>query len=128
MSSAGGRAGTASGNVYSSTYSASYVVRPTFIVDSYFGYTQSNSNHNPVRQIEKIGQSSGCREPTSRRFGRRLADFQVTNYGDLGTPGGSSALRYDDTQYEYTANAKLDQVGAQRPLRRRYFQVRAESL
>ena len=31
--------------------------------------------------------------------------FTVTNYGDLGTPGGSSALRYADTQYEYTANA-----------------------
>ena len=50
---------SASGDVYSSTYSASYVIRPTLVVDSYFGYTQSNSNHDPVRQSEKLGQMLG---------------------------------------------------------------------
>jgi outer membrane receptor protein involved in Fe transport len=104
VSSAGGRAGTAGGNVYSSTYSASYVVRPTFIVDSYFGYTQSNSDHNPVRQSEKIGQSLGLPGTNVGDLAGGWPTFTVTNYGDLGTPGGSSTLRYADTQYEYTAN------------------------
>lgn len=104
VSTAGGRAGTASGNVYSSTYSASYVFRPTFIVDSYFGYTQSNSNHDPIRQSEKIGQALGLPGTNVTDLAGGWPAFTVANYGDLGTPGGSSALRYADTQYEYTAN------------------------
>ena len=32
-------------------------------------------------------------------------DFQVASYSDVGTPGGSSTLRYQDSQFEYTANA-----------------------
>lgn len=104
VSAAGGRAGNASGDVYSSTYSASYVLRPTFIVDSYFGYTESNSNHDPIRQSEKIGQSLGLPGTNVTDLAGGWPAFTVANYGDLGTPGGSSALRYNDTQYEYTAN------------------------
>ena len=37
VASAGGRAGTAHGDVYSMTYSGSYIVHPTLIIDSYFG-------------------------------------------------------------------------------------------
>jgi hypothetical protein len=104
VSTAGGRAGVASGNVYSSTYSASYVIRPTLVVDSYFGYTQSDSNHDPVRQSEKIGQTLGLPGTNLTDLAGGWPVFQVANYADLGTPGGSSALRYNDRQYEYTAN------------------------
>jgi hypothetical protein len=55
VASAGGRAGHAFGDVYSTTYSASYVVNPNFLLDSYFGWTQSNSNHNSVRLGTNIG-------------------------------------------------------------------------
>src|SRR5215831_2800671 len=40
VASAGGRAGTAHGDVYSMTYSGSYIAKPNLVVDSYFGYTK----------------------------------------------------------------------------------------
>ena len=56
----------ADGDVYSMTYSASYVVRPNFIVDSYFGYTKSATNHDPVAPDQKIGATTlwACRART----------------------------------------------------------------
>ena len=89
VSTAGGRAGLASGDVYSSTYSASYVIRPTLVVDSYFGYTQSNSNHDPVRQSEKLGQMLGLPGTNLTDLAGGWPAFQIANYADLGTPGGS---------------------------------------
>jgi hypothetical protein len=106
VAAAGGRAGVAGGDVYSSTYSASYMVRPNFIVDSYFGYTKSATSHNPVLQDQKIGSTTlGLPGTNLTPEAGGWPDFQITSYTDVGTPGGSSALRYNDTQYEYTANA-----------------------
>ena len=107
VSTAGGRAGHAYGNVYSTTYSATYVLTPTFLIDSYFGWTQSNSNHDPVRLGTNVGSDilgiPGTNGPNRLYSG--WPDFQVTTYSDLGTPGSSSPLRYADSQFEYTANA-----------------------
>jgi outer membrane receptor protein involved in Fe transport len=106
VASAGGRAGLADGDVYSSTLSASYTVRPNLIVDSYFGYTKSATNHNPVLQNQKIGATTlGLPGTNLTPEAGGWPDFQISSYTDVGTPGGSSALRYNDTQYEYTTNA-----------------------
>lgn len=106
VASAGGRAGTAHGDVYSMTYSGSYIVRPTLIVDSYFGYTKSVSDHDPVGLDQQIGlKVLGLPGTNVTPFAGGWPDFQVSSYSDVGTPGGSSTLRYRDSQFEYTANA-----------------------
>ncbi|MBV9082967.1 MAG: TonB-dependent receptor, partial [Acidobacteriaceae bacterium] len=107
VASAGGRAGHAFGDVYSTTYSANYVVSPTVLVDSYFGWTLSNSNHDPVRLGTNVGLDvlgiPGTNGPNLLYSG--WPDFQVSSYADIGTPTASSPLRYADSQFEYTANA-----------------------
>jgi hypothetical protein len=106
VASAGGRAGTAHGNVYSMTFSGSYVARPNFIIDSYFGYTKSVSDHDPVGLDQQIGlKVLGLPGTNVTPLAGGWPDFQVSSYSDVGTPGGSSTLRYRDTQFEYTANA-----------------------
>jgi hypothetical protein len=106
VASAGGRAGTAHGNVYSMTYSGSYIAKPNFVVDSYFGYTKSSSDHDPVGLDQQIGlKVLGLPGTNLTPFAGGWPDFQVSSYSDVGTPGSSSTLRYRDTQFEYTANA-----------------------
>lgn len=107
VASAGGRAGHAYGNVYSTTYSAAYILRPNFLIDSYFGWTRSESNHDPVRLGQNIGLDVLGIPGTngSNRLYSGWPDFQVSSYADIGTPTGSSPLRYADSQFEYTANA-----------------------
>ena len=105
VSSAGGRAGTASGNVYSMTYSANYLVKPNFIIDGYLGYTRNDTVHNPVRQDEQIGKALGLPGTNLTPEAGGWPDFQISSYQEVGTPGGSSALRYNDRSWEYTANA-----------------------
>ena len=105
--SAGGRAGHAFGNVYSTTVSANYVVNPRFIIDSYFGWTQTSSNHDPVGLDKNVGldvlgiPGTNSNGPLSGGW----PTFTVSSFSDVGTPGGSTALRYNDTAFEYTANA-----------------------
>src|SRR5215471_4891183 len=106
VASAGGRAGTAHGDVYSMTYSGSYIVRPNLVVDSYFGYTKSVSDHDPVGLDQQIGlKVLGLPGTNVTPFAGGWPDFQVSSYSDVGTPGSSSTLRYRDSQFEYTANA-----------------------
>jgi outer membrane receptor protein involved in Fe transport len=113
VSTAGGRAGRAFGDVYSTTYSAVYVVSPAFLVDSYFGWTQSNSNHDSVRLGTNIGLDVLGIPGTngSNPLYSGWPDFQVSSYSDLGTPTGSSPLRYGDSQFEYVANGSWTKSG-----------------
>jgi outer membrane receptor protein involved in Fe transport len=111
VASAGGRAGTASGNVYSMTYSANYIVKPNLIIDGYFGYTRNDTAHNPVRQDETIGKSLGLPGTNLTPEAGGWPDFQISTYSDVGTPGSSSALRYNDRSFEYTANASWTRSG-----------------
>ena len=107
--SAGGRAGRAYGNVFSTTYSATYAATPSFVVDSYFGWTRTASNHDPVGLDRKVGSEILGIPGTNNNgpFSAGSPAFSVSSFSDLGTPAGSSALRYDDRNFEYTANASL---------------------
>lgn len=105
--SAGGRAGHAYGDVYSTTVSASYIVTPKFVVDSYFGWTETASNHDPVGLDKNVGLDVLGIPGTNSNgpFSAGWPTFSISSFSDIGTPGGSTALRYDDTAYEYTGNA-----------------------
>ena len=93
--------------LFSTTYSLTYLLRPTFVIDSYVGWTRSSSNHDPVRLDENVGldvlgiPGTNSSNPLAGGWPR----FSITSYTDIGTPGGSTALRYNDSQFEYTANA-----------------------
>jgi Carboxypeptidase regulatory-like domain/TonB dependent receptor-like, beta-barrel len=110
VSSAGGKIGNGFGNTYSTTLSATYVVRPSLIVDGYFGWTIENTNQEPPRIDENLGQTflglPGTNGPT-RSYGG-WPQISVNSYATLGNPGSGSAggpIYYKDRQYQYTANA-----------------------
>lgn len=105
-SGAGGRAGLAHGNVYSTTYSLSYVVNPALVLDAYVGWQLTKTNHDPVRLDEKLGVdflgipgTNGAAE-----LAGGWPRFSISNYTDIGTQGNSTAIRYNDWQYEIVGN------------------------
>jgi outer membrane receptor protein involved in Fe transport len=110
VSSAGGKIGNGFGNVYSTTFSGTYVAKPTFIVDSYFGITIANNNQEPPRLGENLGLTllglPGTNGPT-RAYGG-WPEFLIDNYSALGNPGSGGTggpIIYKDSNYQYTANA-----------------------
>src|SRR5262245_33545884 len=104
--STGGRAGLASGNVYSSTYSLNYVFSPTFVVDTYVGWQYTKTGHDPVRLDEKLGSDFlGIPGTNGPKLAGGWPRFSITNYTDIGTQGNSTAIRYNDWQYEIVGNA-----------------------
>src|SRR5262245_56176031 len=104
--SSGGRAGHAFGNVYSTTYSLSYVFTPSFVVDTYIGWQSTNTSHDPVRMDENLGTDFlGIPGTNGPALAGGWPRFSITNYTDIGTQGNSTALRYKDWQYEIVGNA-----------------------
>lgn len=102
----GGRAGLAFGDVYSTTYSLSYVFTPSFVVDTYVGWQSTNTSHDPVRLDEKLGTDFlGIPGTNGPALSGGWPRFSITNYTDIGTQGNSTALRYKDWQYEIVGNA-----------------------
>jgi hypothetical protein len=53
---AGGQAGFATGHSTSITAAGTYVLRPNFLIDAYFGYTRMQADSRQPRLDEKIGQ------------------------------------------------------------------------
>jgi outer membrane receptor protein involved in Fe transport len=110
VSSAGGKIGNGWGNVYSTTFSGTYAVKPNLIIDSYFGITLMYTNQEPPRLDENLGLNllglPGTNGPT-RGYGG-WPQFSIDNYSALGNPGGGSTggpIYYKDSNYQYTANA-----------------------
>jgi hypothetical protein len=123
VASAGGRAGTASGNVYSMTYSANYVVKPNLVVDGYFGYTRNDTVHNPVRQDEPIGTKTlglPGTNLTPEAGGWRISSSPPSRNSERRGVVGATLQR---PVVGVHGECKLDQVGTQFPLWRGCFQV-----
>src|SRR5260370_20739678 len=55
VSDAAGNPGKGFGGTWSSTLAATYILKPTFIIDAYFGYTLMDTNVEQPRLDEKIG-------------------------------------------------------------------------
>jgi outer membrane receptor protein involved in Fe transport len=110
VNSAAGKMGIGYGDTYTVTGSASYVIAPNLIVDTYTGITLIYSYSDPPRVNEKLGLDflgiPGTNGP-SREYGG-WPQFSVTNYSPIGNPGsGGAAGPYVDEnwQVQYTANA-----------------------
>ena len=110
VSSFAGKLGPGYGNVYTMSYSGTYVARPSFVVDSYFAWTSVNFNAEPPRLDEKLGLDylglPGTNGP-DRLYGG-WPQFNITSYANLGNPGfgGDGGPVFDaNRQTQYTANA-----------------------
>jgi outer membrane receptor protein involved in Fe transport len=110
VNSAAGKMGKGTGDTYTITGSASYVLAPNFVIDAYTGITLINSYSNPPRVDEKLGLEylgiPGTNGPDKVYGG--WPQFSVTNYASIGNPGsGGAAGPYVDEnwQVQYTANA-----------------------
>src|SRR5579875_332238 len=108
VSSTGGRAGTGFGDVYSSTFSGTYIASPNLVIDSYFSVTQVGTNSEPPGLDQNLGLTllgiPGTNGP-SRAYGG-LPEFEVTGFTTLGNAGSAGGpIYYDDRQYGYSASA-----------------------
>jgi outer membrane receptor protein involved in Fe transport len=110
VSSAAGKLGPGYGDTYSLTFSSTYTIRPTFILDGYFSWTGINTNAEPPRLDENLGRDylglPGTNGP-SREYGG-WPQFNVTSYANMGNPGSGSAggpVVERNRQRQYTLNA-----------------------
>jgi Carboxypeptidase regulatory-like domain/TonB dependent receptor-like, beta-barrel len=107
--SAGGREGRGFGTILNGTVSANYTVSPTFLVDTYFGFTRLDTAAEAPRMDENIGRDVLGIPGTNGAEGERVyggyPSFAVTNYANFGK--ANSPIYYLDPAYEYVANASL---------------------
>jgi len=109
ISSAGGNVGTAVGQTYSTTIASTYVLTPTFIIDSYFGFTQMNTkveqpglDQNFGRDLLKLPGTNG-----TRTFEGGWPRFSVANFTNFGIPDAFMPYNRRDPQFQYVANGNL---------------------
>lgn len=108
VSSAGGRAGHAFGDVYSTTFSGTYLARSNFIVDSHFNASLMGTNSEPLDAGTNVGLNLGI--PGTNGSGRQYSGwpwFNISDYGTVGNAGnsGGGLIYYNDDSYQYSLNA-----------------------
>jgi hypothetical protein len=105
--SAGGREGRGFGTVLNGTISANYVVSPSFVFDTHFGFTRLDTAAEPPRMDENVGRDVLGIPGTNGAQGERVyggyPSFSVSSYDNFGKQ--SSPIYYLDPAYEYVANA-----------------------
>lgn len=104
---AGGQVGRATGKSYSTTFAGTYVVKPTFIIDAYFGWTRMQGDSRQPRLDEKVGldvfKLPGTNGP--RFFEGGMPQFQVAGFSNFGHPNNFMPYINRDPQFQYVANA-----------------------
>lgn len=107
-----------SGKTYGTTgnmaVGATYVLKPTFILDGNFGYTAYDANSEERGLGENIGRDVFGIPGTNgtRRFESGFPRFSVSNYAVMGAQGSSSRPFYNrDPRYQFVGNANWT-VGA----------------
>jgi hypothetical protein len=102
------KAGTGLGDTYTFTGSASYVVSPNFLIDTYSGITTIEVLSEPDRMEEKLGIDFLGIPGTNGadRVAGGWPHFNITNYSNIGYAGSANSPYVDDNwQVQYTANA-----------------------
>src|SRR5688572_5803634 len=102
------KAGTGLGDTYTFTGSASYVVSPNFLIDTYSGITTIEVLSEPDRMEEKLGiDFLGIPGANGAdRVAGGWPHFNITNYSNIGYAGSANSPYVDDNwQVQYTANA-----------------------
>lgn len=106
LSGAGGNPGKGDGNTVSFTGAVTYVFKPTFLMDAYYGYTRIDTTIEQARLDEKLGLDflgiPGTNGP--RRIEGGWPRFNVGGYSPLGVPNNFQPYYRRDPQYQYVAN------------------------
>jgi len=104
---AGGQVGLATGNSYSTTFAATYVQSPSFIIDAYFGWTRMQGDSRQPRLTENVGRDVLRLPGTngSRFFEGGLPQFQVGGFTNFGHPNNFMPYINRDPQFQYVGNA-----------------------
>ncbi|RPI56521.1 MAG: hypothetical protein EHM55_05055 [Acidobacteria bacterium] len=108
INSTAAKAGTGLGDTYTFTGSASYVLSPNFLIDTYSGITTIEVLSEPDRMDQNLGLDflgiPGTNGPIREAGG--WPHFDITNYSGIGYAGSANSPYVDDNwQVQYTANA-----------------------
>ena len=109
ISGFGGNPGHGLGNTLSMTAAATYVISPTFIADTYFGWTSPESDSQQARLNEKIGLDF-LGIPGTNGNGKLKGGwprFQIDNYTTVGINEDYMPYYRHDPQFQYVANFSL---------------------
>ncbi len=111
----GGDAGHAIGTTYSLTTSATYVLRPTLILDGYFAWENDNTASEPFQVGQNLGQQLGIPGTNGPyRYQSGWPQFAVSNYSSFGEANSQCCgLPYyrDDHQYQEVVNLNWTKGG-----------------
>ena len=105
LGSTGGAEGAGTGNVFSNTVTANYVVTPHFVIDGYFGCTLQDSNQEPPGLSQNVGSDVLGIPGTN---GNNPAEggwpaFSVASYTALGNQG-TVPFYFHNSNYQTVAN------------------------
>lgn len=102
-----GNPGRGFGSTWSGTLATTYTVKPTFIIDAYFGYTLMDTNveqpglgPNRGRDELRIPGTNG-----SRFFESGWPGFGITGFAAFGSTENYMPYYRNDPQFQYVANA-----------------------
>jgi Carboxypeptidase regulatory-like domain/TonB dependent receptor len=105
LGSTGGAEGIGTGNVFSNTVTANYVVSPRLVIDGYFGYTLQDSNQEPPGLSQNVGldvlKIPGTNGTNPAEGG--WPAFSVSSYTALGN-GSTVPFYFHNGNYQYVAN------------------------
>lgn len=102
----GANVGHGFGSTHSVTLAATYVLKPSFIVDTYFGYTLMDNHSEQSRLEENVGRDFLGIPGTNgtRLFEGGWPRFQINNYSVLGIKDAYMPYHRHDAQSQYVAN------------------------
>ena len=98
--------GDANGGTTSISFGVNYIVSPTFLIDSNFGFVRSPTNMWSVSSVKNYGQElgiPGTNGPASYQGGMPRVD--IGGYTQLGIANHYTPYYRKDDQYQYVANA-----------------------
>lgn len=103
---AGGNPGHGYGGTWSTTLAATYVARPSIVVDAYFGYTLMDTNVEQPRLDKNVGRDVLGIPGTNgtRRFEGGLPTFDLNSFTTFGSTETYMPYFRHDPQFQYVAN------------------------
>jgi len=105
LGSTGGAEGEGTGNVFSNTITANYLLTPRLVFDGYFGYTLQDSNQEPPGLNQNVGTDllgiPGTNGGNPAEGG--WPAFSVSSYTALGN-GGTVPFYFHNSNYQGVVN------------------------
>jgi len=103
----GGQAGLATGHSTSFTAAATYVLRPTLVIDAYYGFTRAQADSRQPGLDRNVGLDVLGLPGTNgtRWFEGGWPQFTIASFASIGAPNNIQPNLLNDPQYQIVANA-----------------------